>query len=261
MSYNVSFDAAALIRGMNLQLEAAIAKAVQTTALTTQAAWQQTISAQPGIWQPIKDRYMASIKVEFDPKGMGARIYSDDPMATPIETGIPARDMKRALDTSVKVRTAKGGDHGGMRYLVIPFRHNSPGNEALAHAMPQAIYDQAKTMEKSKVTGKVLMRSGLNASSIRHKGPLMTMRNKYKWGDRLEGAAIPKRFQGMVRFNTSSGGQKSSSYVTFRVMGEWSSGWIIPAKPGAYIVKSVSQQAQEMLQSEVIAAIASASGS
>ncbi len=257
MSYTVAFDAASLIKGLHLQLETAIAQAVQTTALTAQAAWKQAVLQTPGLWQPIKDRYADSIRVEYD--GMGARIYSDDPMATPIETGIPARDMKLALNTSAKVRVAKNGKHAGQRYLVIPFRHNTPGNTALAAAMPQAVYAQAKQLTKSRVTGQVSMRSGLNASNPHTKGPLMVMRNTYKWGDRLSGADIPKRFKGMVRFNTSSGGQKSSSFLTFRVMSEWSSGWIIKAQPGRFIVKDMSEQAQEMLKSEVTAAIASVS--
>jgi len=256
-AYTVAFDAASLIKGLHLQLETAIAQAVQTTALTAQAAWKQTVLQTPGLWQPIKDRYADSIRVEYD--GMGARIYSDDPMATPIETGIPARDMKRMLDTSAKVRVAQTGKHAGQRYLIIPFRHNTPGNTALAGAMPQAVYAQAKQLTKSHVTGKVSMRSGLNASNPHTKGPLMTMRNTYKWGDRLNGADTPKRFKGMVRFNTSSGGQNSSSFLTFRVMGEWSPGWIIKAQPGRFIVKAVSDQAQQMLQSEVTAAIASVS--
>lgn len=259
MSYTVAFDAASLIKGLHLQLETAIAQAVQTTALTAQAAWKQAVLQTPGLWQPIKDRYADSIRVEYDASGMGARIYSDDPMATPIETGIPARDMKLALNTSAKVRVAKSGKHAGQRYLIIPFRANTPGNTALAGAMPQAVYAQAKQMAKSTVTGKVSMRSGLGASSLRTKGPLMVMRNTYKWGDRLSGADIPKRFKGMVRFNTSSGGQKSSSFLTFRVMGEWSYGWIIKAQPGRFIVKGISEQAREILKTEVTAAIASVS--
>jgi len=258
-NYNISFDASSLIAGLNLQLETAIKRAVQTTALTAYTAWKETINQSTGLRQPIKDRYAASINIRFDPDGMGARIYSDDPMATPIETGIPARDMKRALDTSAKVRVAKNGKHPGQRYLIIPFRHNTPGNVAHAKAMPMAVYEQAKELTKSHVTGKVSARSGLNASSLRTKGPLMTMRNTYKWGGRLDGDDIPKNLRGMVRFNTSSGGQKNSSFLTFRAMGEWSSGWIIPAQPGRYIVKDVSAAAQSMLREEVTAAIASVS--
>jgi hypothetical protein len=259
VNYTVSFSAGALIKGMGLQIDSAIKQALANTATTTQAAWQQSVLQTRGLWQPIKDRYAASVKLEINADGYSARIYSDDPMATPIETGIPARDMKGVLDTSLKVRTAMGGKHAGQRYLIIPFRHNTPGNDALAGAMPAAIYARAKTLAKSTVTGQISMRAGIQYSNIRTKGQQMVMRNTYKWGGRLDGPDIAKRFKGMVRFNTSSGDQKSSSYLTFRVMGEWSTGWIIPAQPGRYIVKAVSEQAQQMLRSEVQDVIASAS--
>jgi hypothetical protein len=260
MSYTVSFDAASLIAGLNLQLEAAIGQAVQTVALTTQAAWKQTVLQTPGLWQPIKDRYAGSIKVEYDASGMGARIYSDDPMATPIETGIPARDMKRMLDTSLKTRVAKGGKHAGQRYMIIPFRHNTPGNTALAGGMPAAVYAQAKELTKSSVTRLSFRQNqlGVRGFTGARTGQLLQVRSRdYKWGDRLNGSDVPTRFKGMVRFNTSSGGQNSSSFVTFRVMGEWSPGWIIKAQPGRYIVKGISEAAHQRLQSEVTAAIAS----
>lgn len=259
MAYTVSFNAGALIKGLGLQIDMAIKQALASTATTTQAAWQQSVLQAGGLWQPIKDRYAASIKCDISTNGYSARIYSDDPMATPIETGIPARDMKKALDTSLKVRTAIGGKHAGQRYLIIPFRHNTPGNNALASVMPAAIYAQARTLAKSTVTGQISMRAGIQYSNIRTKGQQMVMRNTYKWGGRLDGPDVAKRFKGMVRFNTSSGDQKSSQFLTFRVMGEWSTGWIIPAQPGRYIVKAVSEQAQQMLRSEIQDAISSAS--
>ncbi len=262
MGYNVSFNAASLIKGLNLQLESAIRQAVQTTALTAYTAWKESINQSTGLWHPIKDRYMASINIRFDPDGMGARIYSDDPMAEPIETGIPARDMKRMLDTSLKTRVVKNGKHTGQRYLIIPMRHNTPGNVAHAKAMPDAVYEQAKEMTKSVVTRLGFRQNQLGVrglSGARTHQLLQVRSREYKWGDRLDGPDIAKRFKGMVRFNTSSGGQKSSAYLTFRVMSEWSSGWIIPAQPGRYIVKGVSDAAQAMLKDEVIAAIASVS--
>jgi hypothetical protein len=262
MSYTVSFDAASLIKGLHLQLETAITQAVQTTALTAQAAWKQTVLQTPGLWQPIKERYADSIRVEYDASGMGARIYSDDPMATPIENGIPARDMKRILDTSLKTRVAKNGKHAGQRYLIIPFRHNTPGNTALAGSMPQAVYSQAKELTKSSVTRLSFRKNQLGVmgfTGAQAGSKLLVRSREYKWGDRLSGVDIPKRFKGMYRFNTSSGGQNSSAYLTFRVMGEWSSGWVIKAQPGRFIVNAISEQAREMLKTEVTAAIASVS--
>ena len=261
MAYTVSFDAASLIAGMNLQLEKAIAQAVQNTALTTQAAWQQTVLQTPGIWQPTKDRYAGSIKVEFDTNGMGARIYSDDPMSTPIERGMPARDLKQMLNTSLKTRVAKGGKHAGQRYLIIPFRHSTPGYTAHGNDMPADVYAKAKELTKSSVTKMSFRKNQIGVygfTGARAGSKLLVRSRTYNWGGRL-GPDVPKRFQGMVRFNTSSGGQQSSSYITFRCMFEDSTGWIIPAKPGRYIVKSISEQAQQMLKTEVTAAIASVS--
>jgi len=63
--------------------------------------------------------------------------------------------------------------------------------------------------------------------------------NKYSWGQRL-GA-------GMVRMDTSSGKQKSSAYLTFRVMTEKQHGkWIIPAQPGRFIAKRVAEETGRM---------------
>ena len=268
MSYTFSFDAASLIQGLNIQLKVSLGDALERTANQLSADWQERIYRAPGIYSALKDRYYASVKYSVDRDNLRARIFSDDPMAGPIETGIPARDLKRALDTSVKVRVAAKGKHAGQRYLIIPFRHNTPGNTALARAMPQAVFDEAQKLTKSRVLDKIPMRSGLNASDIKTHGPLMTMRNTYQWGDRLQSGLAPKLkpqhatdiYAGMVRFDTSSGKQKYSEYLTFRVMGEWSNGWIAPAQPGRYIIKAVSEQAQEILNNEVTAAIATTAG-
>lgn len=260
MAYNVAFNAGAFFRDLNIQLRAAMADALEQTAQNARNEWQEAAYRVRGVSQVSRDRYASSIKVTVDRNALTARIFSDDPMATPIETGMPARDQKLALNTSEKVRVAKNGPHAGQRYLIIPMRANTPGNNALAPAMPRAIYKQAQQLSKSTVRGMIPMRSGLNASDIRTRGPLMTMRSAYNWGGRLDGPDVPKRFKGMVRFETSSGGQTSSKFLNFRVMGEWSTGWIQPARPGQFIVKGVAEHAQDVLQFHVAGAIASVAG-
>lgn len=260
MAYTVAFNAGALFRDLNSQIKAAMADALEATARQAKSEWQEAAYRARGISQDFRDRYAGSVKVTVDRERLTARIFSDDPLATPIETGMAARDMKLALNTSEKVRVAKNGPHAGQRYLIIPMRANTPGNNALAPAMPRAIYKQALELSKSRVTGQISMRSGLNASDIRTRGPLMTMRSAYNWGGRLDGPDVPKRFKGMYRFETSSGAQTSSQFLRFRVMGEWSTGWIIPAQPGHYIVKGVAEHAKDMLQFNVASAIASAAG-
>jgi hypothetical protein len=53
----------------------------------------------------------------------------------------------------------------------------------------------------------------------------------------------------MARFKTSTGG---SSYLTFRIMMEGSTGWIVPAQPGKYLAKNVAD-ALEPLAEKIVA--------
>jgi hypothetical protein len=260
MAYNLSFDAAALFRDLNNQVKFAMAEALERTARTAQEDWQQSIYNQRGMYQPYKDRYALSVKYDVDKTNLTARIYSNDPMATPFETGEAARDLKRMLNTSEKVRVSKGGKHPGQRYLIIPFRHQTPSHTAHGSSMTTDVYRQAMALTKSKSTLISMRPSGLNASNARTRGPLMTMRSSYNWGGRLNGPNIPARQRGMVRMETSSGKQTSSKYFTFRVMTENSPGWIVKAKPGRFIVRGVADRAQEMLTFNVRNAIASVAG-
>jgi hypothetical protein len=131
---------------------------------------------------------------------------------------------------------------GSLKYLIIPFRHNTPGSEALAPAMPPDVYKIASQFMPSRVIGKTTRPSGQNAKHL-------VPQSVYQWGDKLPAGLAPKLkpshktdpYAGMVRFDTSSGTQKSSSYMTFRIMGQWSQGWIVGAKPGLHIARSVRQ--------------------
>jgi hypothetical protein len=50
---------------------------------------------------------------------------------------------------------------------------------------------------------------------------------------------MQRKHAGMVRFDIGTPKSPRSSYLTFRVMSEQSSGWIIPAQPGQHLVKGV----------------------
>lgn len=52
----------------------------------------------------------------------------------------------------------------------------------------------------------------------------------------------------MVRMNTSSGNQRSSQYLTFRVMIEGSSGWIIPAQRGRHLAADIAREMNPIAQ-------------
>lgn len=215
-----------------------LSQAVYALADKSAMRWKDGVM-KAKLWDGERQAYAASIQWRATGP-FSAEVWSEYKNAGEIETGRPSRDLKKMLQTSTKVRETKTGK----KYLIIPFRHNTPGNTAHARAMPQDVYDSvsSQSFKKSRVTGKT---TRLSASG--HTVP----QNIYQWGSRLvhNGPLLKPHhtasiYSGMVRFDTSSGGQRSSSYMTFRNMVEGSQGWIVPAKPGLYLMQKVIQQMQ-----------------
>lgn len=269
LKYTISFDL-----GSTLDITAMVNKAVfpllhqSVNAIGKQTAenWKEAVY-KAKLWSGEKDAYAQSItwKMTGDFSGYVEATYKH---AEEIETGRPARDLKKMLDTSMKVRRTEKGK----RFLVIPFRHNTPGHGAHAKAMPQAVHALADMMSKSSVTGAGLRpvgevtrlspKTGMHASANqtaflsnpKTKQHSMTAKMSYAWGDRMSKAAMKeagidaatrKRYAGMVRMETSTpGGAKSSAFMTFRIMMEGSKGWVVPAQPGQYIAKKVAEDMQ-----------------
>jgi hypothetical protein len=248
--YQIRVDLSEMLAGLggviNAYVLPTVHQAVKAVASEAAYRWKDGV-AKAKLWNGEKQAYIESINwlMLSDFEAIVSTTYDQ---AGAIETGRPAYDMKKRLNTSMKVRVAKHGKHAGMRYLIIPMRHNTPGNVALAQAMPDDIYKKAKRLDPSIITGTVSRPSGTGAISLKTKKPVMVPQQQYSWGGKLPAGLAPKLkphhttdiYAGMYRFNTSAGKGKSSSYNTFRVMGEWQSDkWIIPAKPGLYLAKSV----------------------
>ena len=240
-SYNVSFDLSGqldLAAGINARLLPLMNQAVNAVAQATAIHWQTAVR-QAKLWSGEKDAYAASITYRMT-GDFSAVVWSDYRYAQEIETGRPPRDLKRMLQTSMKVRTTKAGT----RYLIIPFRHN-------ADTVPA----EAKTMSLSTVVGHGRRLSGTGAWSLKTQAPATVRQRRYNWGDRLTGPNVSRNQHGMVRMNTATGGKKSSAYLTFRVMSEKSRGWIIPAQPGLYIAKGVAETMQPLAEASFAQAV------
>lgn len=218
--------------------------AVKAVSAQTAINWQKAVY-RAKLWSGEKDAYAQSITWEMT-SDFSAVIQTDYKNAVEIEHGRPAKDLKRMLDTSLKVRLSAKGK----RYLIIPFTHNTPGNNAHAPAMPKAVYAQAKKMSLSTIIGHSRRESGTGAFSLKTKAPIQVRQRKYNWGDRLvtKGMKNGSRYDGMVRMNTATGEAKgkSSRFLTFRVMVEGSPGWIVPPQPGQNIVRDVVAQMQPL---------------
>lgn len=230
-----------------------IDQAVRLTAEQTAVAWQDAVYKSK-LWAKEKQAYIDSIQWQSTGP-LKAEVWSDYDLANQIETGRPERDLKTVLQTSNKVRRVQHGKHAGQKYLIIPFRHNTPGFTAHAKDMPPHIYQQAKQLLPSRVVGQTTRTSGTGAQV-----PQLV----YKWGGRLPQGLAPKMkphhktdiYAGMVKFNTSTPKAKSSAYTSFRTMGEWSDGWVVGPRPGLYLALATSEFAKKALSEAIGQAVA-----
>jgi len=262
-TFNVSVDLSAFNLGPVIAASGvfeSLSAAVERVAMTGAERWREEVG-RARLWQGERDAYAESIHVNR----MGpyeAEIVSDYKFVEDIETGRPPYDLKRMLSTSSKVRRTKDG----RRFLVIPFRHNTPGNNALASAMPQEVYNIARTLKVSSVTSMGERRSGERTSLSPTKGMhafswqdpfmsdpqtrkhFMVAKSNYKWGDRitrhmLRDAGVDKagqkRYAGMYNMKGQNGA--TGGMITFRIMMEGKPGWIIPARAGLHLAQHVSE--------------------
>ena len=251
LSLNVS------VQGTPIQADALshARRALQKIGMETRSRWAELIEQSPSIPREQKADYVQSLTVE-NTGPLQVSVYSDWKYAYEIENGRPSRDLKRMLDTSMKVRVSTSKKNAGKRYLIIPFRHS------LA-SMPGPVRSAAKMLTKSEVTGMGKRQSGTGAWDIKTKAPAQVAQRKYKWGDKLPaGLALKKAdhnktdiYAGTVRMNTSAGKAKSSAYLTFRTMMEGSAGWITKPVPGVFhvpqLAKDIEPMARQLLQSAV----------
>lgn len=261
MKYEVSVDLSGVALAAANALTGAM-PAVQATIMAigneAMARWKSAVMHAP-IWQGDKEPYANSIQMESTGP-FSVRIYTDYKNAEAIESGSPAVDQKKYILTSPKARIVKDGPHKGQKYLIIPFRHNTPGNTAHATAMPQNVYQAALSLKKSRVTGSKL-EANVHGRIDGQGNVQLVKRAIYKWGGSLPAGLAAKahpsnktdRYAGMVRMDTSvAGKKKTSAYLTFRVMGQWQTGqWIIPAKPGLFIAQGVAKEIQPLAETAI----------
>lgn len=250
--YKVKVDLGPLfgsVGGMADAVFPLIGQAVRAVAEEGAFRWKSSV-AKARLWEGEKQPYIESISWQMTGP-WSAEISTDYKLAGEIERGRPAKDLKRMLQTSKKTRATKDGT----RYLIIPFRHGTPGNDALSRAMPPQIYAKAKALSPSLLLPPGTVNAPTRISASGHN----VAQHSYQWGGRLPKGLSTKLsphhktdiYAGMVRFKTSTPGAKSSSYLTFRVMSEKSSGWIVPPRPGLYLAKQVAEGLRPVLEDAV----------
>lgn len=157
-----------------------------------------------------------------------------------VEEGIRPFDMKATHLSGPKVKFAKDGT----RYVTIPFRHNTPGSNVSANAMPQQVYQRAMGLAISRRN---------NLLQYWYTG------NKYSWGDRLSSQnGGPKekphwstgRYTGMVKMS----GKPQTTYLTFRRISEksdsraWRHPGVRPRPVTEAVEENVRQQVLDLIR-------------
>ena len=258
-SYKVTFDLGPLLDANQAIMQAVfpmLGQAVRAVAEEGAYRWKSAVM-KARLW-PDGEKMPYANSIQWHMNGVAsAEISAAFPLAQEIETGRPAKDLKRMLQTSKKTRQFKDGT----RYLIIPFRHNIPspsGEGALARQMPAHVYSAAYSLTASRLLPPGSVNPAMRKSASGH----LVAQHSYQWGGRLPAGLTPKLnphhktdiHAGMVRFDTSTPGKfgekaaHSSSYLTFRVMSEKSSGWIVGARPGLYLAKKVADDLQPYLE-------------
>lgn len=256
---------------VNRQVFPLLNQAVRAVAQATASQWRERVYGAK-LWAGEKDAYADSIswRMTGDFTAVVSATYRH---AAAIETGRGAYDLKQMLNTSHKVRRTTEGK----RFLVIPMRHN------VSKLQQAGLYDMAKALEESMITGEGMRPAGEIThlspttgmrpaaeqseylSSTTTRDAMMVPQATYAWGGSLSGADMKaagvsaqdrKWARGMYRFTTSSGDAESSDYLTFRVMMEGSTGWVKPAEPGQYLARSTVQAIQPKARTAFEAAIA-----
>lgn len=191
------------------------------------------------------------------------RVTATDPKAAWLEYGTSPWDMKQLLSRSHKVRRGRRG-----RYLIIPFRHGTPGTLVVGaysgREMPVLVHTWWLARDRSWVTGSYQEPSVLDPN-------VSVTRLTYRWGDRLTARDVEalgldpehppgKHLVGMVKMGHPDN-NRHNQYLTFRTMSERSPPWSwqhpgTPAlAPGEAVYQWVLQQSTELLEAAMEADI------
>lgn len=250
ISIDMSGVMAAAENVINEQVFPLLSQAVRGVAQQLQSNWQESVY-RAKLWSGEKDKYASSITWRSTGP-FSAVVQSDYQYDEQIETGRPPYDLKQMLQKSQKVRQTKSGK----RYLIIPFRHNVPEAEG-GQNMPTAIYAQAFQLAPSRIMGQGTRPAFLLPGKTGQRQVMRVNQNQYQWGGRLPAGLVPKKktfhttdiYDSMVRMSTTTpGGQRYSSYMTFRTMMEGSPKWILPAKEGLHLAERVTSDMKPLAE-------------
>lgn len=220
------------------------ARAINISSVFMQKTWVNIAQGQDTSGKPENVKFYGSIDyansiriIHYSP--FHKVVYSDSKIGKKLQEGSKEIDMKPALVSGPKSRVAEDGH----RYNIIPFRH------------------MVKKLKKSKIGGinayavaKQLQQQKVIGFRIDSEGTRRMVYEKWNKEKKLD---VKDRFlAGLVRMKTSTGGTKSSAYLTFRVVNLSQVGkWIRKAQSSWDIISQVKDKTESKIKEFVIKAI------
>lgn len=244
-------------------------EAVKTATEYVQQEWIRSVSGvqvqySGGVFRVkvVTGEYIRSIQEGLRYPAMGdaftGEVATTSPHGRIVEEGIRPFDIKRGLLTSSKAKISADGKG---KYITVAFRHNTPGNDSVAEAMPQHIYSEAKQLMYSRKNG-ILRKwwTGQQYSwggNIGNKPEGMQSKltnqggNGYRGGKQDQYTWQTGKYSGMVKM----GKPKNTSYMTFRRISTNSDpkAWLHPGVPPrpvrAAVIENTKNQVIDLIRS------------
>lgn len=190
-----------------------------------QAAWIEAADAAQA-----PDAYVQGLQ------GRGSLIYplNGDDLAAEVrnlaaqarrmEDGMPAYHLPSVMHWPTP--KSRRGKHG--YYLIIPFRHGTPGAQAGSSQMSRRVYAVARQLQPGqRLTAGPLRGGAVHAPGMQPYAPRNPL--NVRPGQR---ASLQEGLQ-------RTPGTRGSTYGTFRTMKPTSPGWNMPARPGLHLIPQV----------------------
>ena len=212
------------------------ARAVKISASLVQRTWVNFAQGNDDSGKPSSLNfsgnidYANSIQINYI-SPLHASIFSDSEIGKSLEKGTEDYDMKPALVGGPKSRVSKDGT----RYNIIPFRHKTKGLKNTAMKSGGNAYTMAKSLVQQSIVG----------TKVDSEGKKRLAYAKWSKDKSLSGKGIPKKLQGLTRMKTGVGENKSSQYLTFRIVTlEQSGKWIKKGQPSWDIIGQVIKKTE-----------------
>ena len=201
------------------------------------AVKKESIKGVPDMKKASHD-YMKGVKVKKE-DAFSYTISNESPIASFLEYGTSAYDMKKTHPYGKKSRVGKNG----VPYLIIPFSWGTVGTvTSFSNTMTESIEDIAKRLKKSTVGEEIKIEKNYAGEDI--------VRHTYDWGSSLGGNIDNQNAVGMVRMGDKARG---STYFTFRVISARSpqSSWFNTGITAHYVTEGLKNQCMEEIENEI----------